>query len=143
MMTDACFADPRARGYRAMARTMAPRKTQTVSQWADVERKLSSKGSSQPGQWVTDKNPVQREPMDCMSARSTVRDVVLMWPIQSGKSEIAINAVGYWMDHDPGPVMVCLPGEVSMNKWVAQKLNPMIDVTPAVKRSLTSVASRD
>lgn len=143
MMVDACFADPRTRGYKAMARTMAPRKTQTVSQWADVERKLSSKGSSQPGQWVTSKNPPLREPMDCMSARSTTHEVVLMFPIQFGKTEVAINALGYCMDHDPGPVMVCLPGEVSMNKWVAQKLQPMIDVTPAVKRALSSVASRD
>lgn len=143
MMVDACFADPRAKGFKAMARTMAPRKTQTVSQWADVERKLSSKGSSQPGQWVTSKNPPLREPMDCMSARSTTHEVVLMFPIQFGKTEVAINALGYCMDHDPGPVMVCLPGEVSMNKWVAQKLQPMIDVTPAVKRALSSVASRD
>lgn len=143
MMTDACFADPRARGYRAMVRAMAPRKVQTVSQWADVERKLSSKGSSQTGQWETRKNPPLREPMDCMSARSTVHDVVLMFPIQFGKTEVAINTLGYCMDHDPGPVMVCLPGEVSMNKWVAQKLAPMIEVSPAVKQALTSVASRD
>lgn len=29
------------------------------------------------------------------------------------------------MDHNPGPVMVCLPGEVSTNKWINQKFNPM------------------
>ena len=95
------------------------------------------------GQWVTANNPPLREPMDCMSTRSTVREVVLMWPTQFGKSEIAVNVLGYCMDHDPGPVMVCLPGEVSMNKWVAQKLNPMVDESHAVKRTLTSVASRD
>ena len=137
------FANPRADGYAALARALAPRKPITVSQWADLERRLSSKGSAHAGQWRTDANPPLREPMDCMSARSGVREVVLMWPIQFGKTEVAINTLGYCMDHDPGPVMVCLPGEVSMNKWVAQKLGPMIDETPAVKRSLTSVASRD
>jgi phage terminase large subunit GpA-like protein len=40
-------------------------------------------------------------------------------------------------------MMVCLPGEVSMNKWVAQKLNPMLEETPSVRAVLTSTASRD
>lgn len=126
-----------------MARALAPRKPLTVSQWADLERRLSSKGSAQAGQWRTDNNPPLREPMDCMSARSTVHETVLMFPIQFGKTEVAINAVGYCMDHDPGPVMVCLPGEVSMEKWVNQKLQPAIDETPAMKRSLSSIKSRD
>src|SRR3546814_12576334 len=39
--------------------------------------------------------------------------------------------------------MVALPAEVSMNKWVAQKLGPLIDETPAVRRALTTVSSRD
>lgn len=137
------YADPYVYGLRALARSLAPRKPLTVSQWADKNRKLSSKGSSITGDWVTANNPPLQEPMDCLSLRSPVREVVLMFPIQFGKSEVAANALGYCMDHDPGPVMVCLPGEVSMNKWVAQKLNPMIDDTAAVKRALTSVASRD
>lgn len=132
-----------ARGYAAFARAVAPRKPLTVSQWADLERHLSSKGSAMAGPWRTDRNPPLREPMDCLSARSPVREVVLMFPIQYGKTEVAINALGYCMDHDPGPVMVCLPGEVSMNKWVAQKLHPAIEESPAMRRALTSVASRD
>ena len=140
--TSSYFANTQS-GYRAFARAVAPRKPITVSQWADKERRLSSKGSAEPGQWRTDRNPPLGEPMDCMSARSTVREVVIMFPVQFGKTEVAINALGYCMDHDPGPVMVCLPGEVSMNKWVAQKLNPAVDESPAMKRALTSVASRD
>lgn len=136
------YASP-ARGLRAMQRSIAPRKAMTVSEWADKERRLSSKGSALAGQWRTSRNPPLREPMDCMSARSAVREVVLMFPIQFGKTEVAVNALGYCMDHDPCPVMVCLPGEVSMNKWVAQKLAPAIDESPAMKRALTSVASRD
>jgi phage terminase large subunit GpA-like protein len=63
--------------------------------------------------------------------------------VATHNTEVAINTLGYCMDHDPGPVMVCLPGEVSMNKWIAQKLQPTIDETPPMKRALTSVASRD
>jgi phage terminase large subunit GpA-like protein len=128
---------------RALARALQPRKPITVSQWADAERFLSSKGSAEPGRWRTHRNPPLREPMDCLSARSAVQDVVCRFPIQFGKTEIAVNTLGYTMDHHPGPVMVCLPSENSMNKWVEQKLTPMLDETPAARRALSSVSSRE
>lgn len=142
-MTAELYADPAVVIARAIARAIAPRKPLTVSQWADVERKLSGKGSAEPGQWRTARNPPLREPMDCMSSRSAVREVVLRWPIQSGKTEVALNVVGYCMDHDPGPIMVALPAEVSLSKWVAQKLGPMIENTYAVARALTTTNSRE
>lgn len=132
---------PRLSGV--LARALAPRKPTTVSAWADANRILSRKGSSRPGSWVTANNPPLREPMDCFSQRSPVRQVVLRFPIQFGKTEVALNALGYTMDENPGPVMVCLPGEVSMEKWIAQKLDPLLQETPAVRRVLTSLASRD
>lgn len=137
------YADPLPAISAALARALAPRKPLTVSQWADLERRLSSKGSAEPGRWRTDRNPPLREPMDCLSSRSTVKDVVLMFPIQFGKTEVAVNALGYSMDHNPGPIMVTLPGEVSMHKWTAQKLNPMIEECPAVRATLTSTDSRN
>lgn len=142
-MSPAAYASARTVLAETLARALAPRKPLTVSQWADLNRRTSSKGSAIVGQWVTDRNPPLREPMDCMSARSTVKDVVLMFPIQFGKTEVAINTVGYGIEHDPGPMMVCLPGEVSMNKWISQKLQPMLDETASVRAVLTSTASRD
>lgn len=129
--------------YGTASRAIAPRKPMTVSEWADTYRWLSSKASPKPGLWRTDNNPPLREPMDCMSARSPVQDVVLMFPIQFGKSEFETNTLGYIMDQAPGPVMVCLPGEVSMNKWINQKLNPLIEETAAVREALTSTNSRN
>ncbi|MFA5922336.1 MAG: phage terminase large subunit family protein [Methylococcaceae bacterium] len=129
--------------HATRARAFAPRKTLTVSEWSDNERRLSKKGSAEPGPWHTDRNPPLREPMDCLSVRSTVKEVVMMFPIQSGKSEVALNILGYSMDHNPGPIMVCLPGEVGMNKWISQKLNPMIEETPAIQAVLTTQNSRN
>lgn len=127
----------------AISRASAPRKPLSVSEWADAERVLSRKGSAEPGPWRTSRNPPLKQPMDCLSARSPVREIVMRFPIQIGKTEVAINALGYVMDHNPGPVMVCLPGETSRDKWIVQKLTPMLDETPAAKRALSSVASRD
>lgn len=127
----------------ALSRALAPRRNVTVSEWSDQHVFLSSKGSAEPGRWRTRRNPPLREPMDCFSTRSPVRDVVLMFPIQFGKTAVVSNALAYTMVENPGPIMVCLPSEIAMFKWVAQKLTPMIDECPAVKRTLTSVASRD
>jgi phage terminase large subunit GpA-like protein len=126
-----------------IGRSIAPRRPITVSQWADAHRVLSRKSSPEPGRWRTDRNPILREPMDALSDRSTVREVAMMFPIQLGKSEVGLNLLGYVMDHMPSPVMVCLPSEVSMEKWIAQKLNPLLDETPRVKEALTSTASRE
>lgn len=128
---------------RRAARAVAPRKPLTVSEWADAHRILSSKASAMPGRWVTDRNPLLREPMDCMSARSPVQEVVCIFPIQSGKSELETNVIGYTMCENPGPIMVTLPGEVSQLKFINQKLNPLLDETPACAEALTSTASRN
>lgn len=137
------FANPRSRIFAALARTVAPRKPTTVSQWAEANMRLSSKGSVAPGRFRIERNPALQEPMDCMSARSAVRSVVCCFPIQFGKSTMESAVIGYSMNENPGPIMVCLPGEVSLDKFVAQKLNPLIDESPAVRECLSSVASRD
>ncbi len=128
---------------QAIAHAVAPRKAMRVSEWAARHRILSSKGSAEPGAWRNERNPLLVEIMDCFSARSTVRDVVAMLPIQFGKSEIECNILGYTMAENPGPVIVALPSEVSLNKWIDQKLNPLVDETPAVRRVLTSLNSRE
>jgi phage terminase large subunit GpA-like protein len=81
--------------------------------------------------------------MDALSRHSGVHEVVAIFPIQDGKTEFELNVLGYVMDIDPGPVMVVLPDDISMNAWINQKLSTLIDGTPAVQRALTSSASRD
>jgi phage terminase large subunit GpA-like protein len=127
----------------AIARGIAPSDPMTVSAWADDKRILSEKGSSIPGKWRTSRNPPMREIMDCMSKHSRVHDMTARLPIQIGKTEIELNIAGYTIDHDPGPMMIVLPDDISLNKWIQQKLNPLIAETPAVKAAMSSTASRD
>lgn len=129
--------------YTTASAAIAPRRQMTASEWADRNRVLSAKGSAEAGRWRTDRNPPLREPMDCMSARSPVKEAALMFPIQFGKTEVEVNVLGYTMCEVGGPIMVCLPSEVSMNKWVNQKLNPMFETSDAPRRVLTSTKSRD
>ncbi|MDP6833337.1 MAG: phage terminase large subunit family protein, partial [Alphaproteobacteria bacterium] len=50
----------------------------TVSEWADVHRRLSGKAASEPGPWRTSRTPYLREIMDCLSPASSVERVVVM-----------------------------------------------------------------
>lgn len=100
-MLDTQYASAKSIIYAALAKAYAPRKHLTVSEWSDKERRLSKKGSAEPGPWRTDRNPPLREPMDCMSARSYVRDIVLMFPVQFGKAlalDTPIPVPGGWKD---------------------------------------------
>lgn len=128
---------------QVIARAIVPRKPMRVSEWAARYRVLSSKASQEPGPWRNERNPLLVEIMDCFSARSPVHDVVARLPIQFGKSEIEVNVLGYTMTENPMPILVALPAEVSMNKWIDQKLNPLIEETPAVQAVLTSLSSRE
>jgi phage terminase large subunit GpA-like protein len=127
----------------AIARALRPRPPTTVSAWAESNMRLSSKQTAAPGRFRIDRNPALQEPMDCMSARSAVSEVVCCFPIQFGKSTIETAVIGYSMTENPGPIMACLPGEVSMKKFIVQKINPLVEETPVVREVLTATVSRD
>lgn len=117
----------------AMAHAAKPRQVLTVSQWSDKHRMLSSKGSSESGPWRTARTPYLKEPLDCLSVRSPVREVVLMFSTQVGKTEVGLNWIGYVMDHAPAPMLVVVPTLEVRKRWVLQRLDPMLTETPALR----------
>lgn len=126
-----------------VARAIAPRRRVTVSEWADANRVLSSKADAEGGPWRTDRNPPLREPMNALSPHvRSVKEVVMAWPVQYGKTQVALNTIGCFMTESPCPIMVALPDENTRAKWVAQKFQPMVDSTPALGEIL-SAKSRD
>ena len=129
--------------YKARAKNFKARVHLSVSEWSDLNIVLSSKTSAEAGQWKTSRCPPQKEVMDCFSTRSSVKKVVLMFPIQYGKSSILTNVMGYTMVNNPSPQMICFPSDVSLQKFSNQKLIPLIQECPAVKDVLTSTASRE
>jgi len=121
----------------------APRRALSVSEWADQHRVLSGKQAGEPGRWRTARNPILREIMDCFSAASRVRDVVVKKSSQVGVTEATVNVLGYTIDHAPGPTMVLMPSLESRDAWKVQKLNPLLTDTPAVRDILGGNRARD
>lgn len=132
------------RGYcfQRLAKHCEPRERLTVSQWADRYRWLSSKQSGERGRWKTDRNPILREIMDCLSVHSPVREVVVMKASQIGMTEATVNWLGYIIDHAPSPAMVLMPTLESRDKWKAQKLNPLLTETDQIAAIIGKLKSR-
>jgi len=130
--------------YRqAFLEGLQPPAAMTVSEWADDHRMLSSKGSSEPGQWRTDRTPYLREPMDCLSQSSPVRRVVLMFGSQLGKTEVVLNWLGAIIHLWPGPTLLVQPTLDMAKRLNRQRLEPLLRETPALSERIAPARSRD
>lgn len=125
------------------AEFMRPPADETVSQWADANRILSGKASSEPGPWRTDRTPYLRQIMDDLSARSRVQEVVVMFAAQLGKSESGMNWFGYIIEQEPGPMMIVQPTTDMAKRFSRQRITPMLDETPSLRKKVDSNRSRD
>lgn len=139
--TDQARAD--ALAAAVFAEFMRPPADITVSQWADSHRMLSGKASSEPGPWRTSRTPYLRQIMDDLSARSTVQEVVVMFGAQLGKSESGNNWLGYIIDNEPGPVMCVQPTTDMAKRFSRQRIAPMLEETPVLRRKVRENRSRD
>lgn len=114
----------------------------TVSEWADMYRRLSSESSAEPGQWRTDRAPYQREILDAVNDPE-VEKIVIMSSAQVGKTELILNTVGYHIDFDPGPIMIMQPTEALAKSFSKERLGPMLRDSPSLRGKVADVKSRD
>jgi len=97
----------------------------TVSEWADKNRILDSKSSSQPGKWKTDNTPYLREIMDTYND-PFVEEVVFCKPTQVGGTETGHNILGYIVDQDPSSILVVYPTEKLAEFTSENRIQPML-----------------
>ena len=115
----------------------------TVTEWAEKNRILSGKDSSEPGPYRVARTPYAREPMDCLSQSSGIEGVVLMWGAQTSKTTIGSNWLGYLVDTNPGPVMVVQPTIDMGKRYSRQRLAPMVEESPVLRKKVRENRSRD
>lgn len=115
----------------------------TVSEWSDAHRLISRAAGPEPGPWRTSRFPFLAEIMDCLSAHSPVRNVVLMKSTQVGGTEVLNNFVGYIIDHAPGPAMIVMPTVDMAERWSKQRLAPMLAEMPCLASKVAPARSRD
>ena len=113
----------------------APRPRLTVSEWADRYRVVAAGTSPEPDRWRTSRAPYLREPMDAISDPG-VEKVTIMAGSQLGKSELVLNAIGYYADADPSPILLVQPNENASKSFVKERVEPTFKATPALSGKL-------
>lgn len=131
-----------ARISQQVLEMMQPPPNLTVDEWADLYRRLSPEASAEPGFWSTDRAPYQRGMMQAISD-PTIERVVFMTGAQIGKTEIINNAVGYYIDQAPSPMLIVQPTLEMAKMWSNDRLAPMLRDTPALKNKVKDARSRD
>ena len=107
--------------------------TLTVSEWAASKRVLRGDYSREPGLWQAERTPYVIEPMNRLGITDPCRELVTVFPSQTGKTTIAENWLGYIVDISPGPVMMATPTDDDAADWVDSRIQPMIDDCAALK----------
>ncbi|WP_334087570.1 terminase gpA endonuclease subunit [Helicobacter typhlonius] len=99
-------------------------------EWSEKYRVLSQESSALFGKFNA--LSYQIEPMKCIS-EPNIREVVLMWGAQLGKSEILNNAIGYYIHQDPSTILFLLPTEDMAEDYSKRRLAPMFRDTKELK----------
>ncbi|MGN7867778.1 phage terminase large subunit family protein [Paracoccus sp. 22332] len=125
-----------------MAAMLAPPPVQTLSEWADENRVLSSESSAEQGKWRTSRTEYLRGIMDAL-ADPAVQVVSVMKPAQVGWTEVINNAVGYYIDRDPSSILTIQPTVKMAENWSKKRLTPMLRDTPVLRGKIKDAKSRD
>lgn len=128
--------------FEKIFEVLEPPKPLTISSWAAEKRRLSREASAEPGRWNLDRAPYQRSIMDAISSPGLKR-VVLMTSAQIGKTEMLLNTIGYYSEHDPSPIMVVNPTDAMAQAFSKDRLAPMIRDTECLKEVYGMAKSRD
>ena len=113
-----------------------------ISQWADKFRYLSTESSSEAGRFETARAIFQKEIMDSIND-PTINEVIVMSCSQIGKTEILLNAIGYYIAYAPAPILVVQPTLEMARAWSQDRLAPMIRDSNILKYKVADVKSKD
>jgi phage terminase large subunit GpA-like protein len=118
-----------------------PKPPLSLSEWADEYAYIPA-GSAEPGKFVTAVAEYQREPMDAISDPH-IRKVVLIWASQTGKTQIQLNATGYFSHHDPAYMLMIQPTLERAEEVSKLRIATMIRDTPVLRELYPDPKSRD
>jgi phage terminase large subunit GpA-like protein len=113
-----------------------PPKRIKPSEWVQQNRVLTAEESAEPGPWRNERTPYLVGIMDA-TVEPGVEEVVFVKPTQVGGSENGRNLLAYWIDNDPGPVMLVMPTEQAAEEQIKERIRPLLENTPALARHVS------
>ena len=112
-----------------------------VDEWSNEYRHVMV--SARPGKYRTSVTPYVVEPMQRLGSGDKCRWVFLMWPSQSGKSEICNNWIGYTAHYDPVPIIMMQPTVNAAKRYSKMRIDKMVQDTPVLHSLFGGKKSRD
>jgi phage terminase large subunit GpA-like protein len=127
----------------AWSKGLEPEPRLSVWQWAEANRRLSTKASAEPGEYRVSRVPYTREIQEALSADSIVQRLIVVKASQLGFSEVANNFLGYIMDQAPGPALLVLPTLELAQRYSKQRLAPMIAESKSLSGKVREAREKD
>lgn len=119
--------------------TLQPPPRLALSTWAD-EKYVLPAGDANAGRWRT--LPYQRGILDAISD-PLVERVTWMKSARVGYTKCFLAAVGYFIEHDPCPILIVQPTEIDAEKHSKEDLAPMLAEVPVLQGLIAEAKSRD
>lgn len=126
---------------RRALKFLKPPEVLKPSEWAEKKCKIPT-GNALPGPVRFRNAPYQVEPLDMPEHPDCYR-VTLMWSAQTGKSQVQLMSMGYYIDHDPQSIMHMQPTETDLTTWLNAKFEPMVDSTPSLQSKIAKPRGRE
>jgi phage terminase large subunit GpA-like protein len=121
---------------------LRPASAVTPSQWAAANL-IVPDGPRANEKWDPRLTPYIVEPLDNMGADAPINKEVIRKSAQTGFTMMAIAAAGSWIDTDPaGGILLVQPTDGALSDFIADKLNPAIENSPALKAKVKPQVSR-
>ena len=111
----------------------------TLSQWADANAYLSPETSASPGKFRS--FAYQRGVMDAVTD-PTVKTITFIKSARVGYTKILDHVLGYFIQHDPAPVLMVQPRVEDAEDYSRTEVAPMLRDTP-VLRAIAGDLARD
>lgn len=109
--------------------------------WAESERQIPVGTSPEPGRWRS--APYQQAILEAISDPGVEAVLYLGASQGSGKTEVVLCTAGYYMAHEPAPMLVVEPNLDMAESLSKDRLAPMISATPCLRDLVRDPRTRD
>lgn len=120
----------------AERRAWSPLERLTPSQWTERNRILPTSVAAEAGALRLARTPYITGILDAISEQ-TVEEIVCLKATQIGWSTATESLIGYWIDNDPGPILVVLDSEKTAKEVMCERIEPLIANTPSLQARLS------
>lgn len=121
--------------------SLKPHFKKSVLEHVSENRYLSPSASSKPGKWQPFVVPAI-EPMQAITKRG-VRYITVMSSAQLLKTDLLLNAIFYFMSHDPASVILAQPIEKLAEAFSKDRIDPLISDNKILSSGIKNKRERD